>query len=239
MSYQTEVLADSPYGYWKMGGTTGTITDETGGGHALTVTGTRNVTGAITPDDGAVSFNGTSQFGSVALALSGATSWTLEFWLKWNAYADDDAAVFEHTVNWNSANGGLLVLPNSSSDGGGLFSFGYGSSNRLRGTIVRPSAAAWHHYALVFAPSVLKAYVDGTSQTVTLRQTDAGDALIDDTLYFMSRAGASLFGGGSLDEVAIYKTEISSTRIAAHYSASGAAGPGTTYTKTGLGIVGP
>ena len=45
--------------------------------------------------------------------LSGTSKVTLEFWLKWNAYADDDDLAMEFTPNFNSNTGGFLVDPNA------------------------------------------------------------------------------------------------------------------------------
>ncbi len=55
---------------------------------------------------------------------------TVEFWLKWNSYANNDALAMEFTPNFNENAGGFLVDPNSG-EFGGTFGIGIGTdSNR-------------------------------------------------------------------------------------------------------------
>ena len=146
---------------------------------------------------------------------------TLEFWSR-ELFANDDDLAFEYTPNYNSNQGGLLVDPN---DASGKFDIAHrqglsGGYNVFATT--RPSAAAWHHYALVFdrsatAVSELKAYVDGaTVSSTSAVGTDALGNFANSTLYFMSRAGSSLFGAGDLDEVAVYNRALTPTEVSNH-----------------------
>jgi hypothetical protein len=84
VTYAADVLALGPAGYWRMGAASGAEPDLGAGGHALTITGaTRDVTGPTAlgaDDDGAVSFDGASNFGSVTLDLSDAATIT---WAAW------------------------------------------------------------------------------------------------------------------------------------------------------------
>ena len=81
------------------------------------------------PDD-AIGFNGSSDYGSVPLNLSSTSKLTIEFWLKWNQYANNDALAMEFTPNFNANAGGFLVDPNAGQFGG-TFGIGIGSeSNR-------------------------------------------------------------------------------------------------------------
>ena len=54
---------------------------------------------------------------------------TIEFWLKWNDYANNDALAMEFTPNFNSNAGGFLVDPNAGQFGG---TFGVGHRRRIR-----------------------------------------------------------------------------------------------------------
>ena len=81
--------------------------------------------------------------------LSSTSKLTVEFWLKWNAYANDDRLAMEFTANFNDNAGGFLVDPNAPQSGG---KFGVGDRHRRSRNNVyfaRPSAGAWHHYAFV------------------------------------------------------------------------------------------
>jgi hypothetical protein len=48
--------------------------------------------------------------------------------------------------------------------------------------------------------------------------TGAGN-FANSALNFMSRNGSSLFGGGSLDEVAIYNQALTATQVSQHFAA--------------------
>ncbi len=65
-------------------------------------------------------------FGSVPMDLSGQSSITVEFWLKWSTYGNDDALAMEFTPNYNSNAGGFMVDPDAPQFGG---TFGVGLGN--------------------------------------------------------------------------------------------------------------
>ena len=125
---------------------------------------------------------------------------TVEFWLKWDGYVDDDALALELTNNFNQNSGGFIVDPNAPQEGG-RFGVGIGEgSSRNNVFFARPSAGAWHHYAFVFDTSApgaqqITPYVDGqaVSYTKTASGTGAGN-FANSTLNLMSRGGAELFG---------------------------------------------
>ena len=75
---------------------------------------------------------------------------TVEFWLKWNAYANDDASRWSSRRTSTSSAGGFLVDPNAPQFGG---TFGVGdrraAPRATTSSSPRPTAGAWHHYALV------------------------------------------------------------------------------------------
>ena len=87
------------------------------------------------------------------LNLSGKSAITVEFWLKWNSYANDDRLAMEFTNNFNETAGGFLVDPNAPQLGG---SFGVGigkGASRNNVFFARPTAGQWHHYAFVLDTS--------------------------------------------------------------------------------------
>ena len=123
----------------------------------------------------------------------GPTRVTLEFWLKWDGYADDDDLAFEFTPNFNAEAGGFLVDPNSPQDGG-RFGVAIGSGlSRNNAFFTRPSAGAWHHYALVLdagAPgaSQITPYVDGQAVSYFKGASGTGAGNFSNSqLFFMSR----------------------------------------------------
>jgi YD repeat-containing protein len=222
-TYSSTVLGTTGLSdYWRMGEASGTtLVDTVGGRNATLSGGLLGVTGAIAGDS-AVRFGGSVDFASAPVDLSSTSQLSVEFWLKWNAFANDDRLAFELTPNFNSNDGGLLIDP----DAGSSFGIGIGrGGSRNTAYFARPSAGVWHHYAIVIdtaqpAATQITPYVDG--QPVAFFKDASGTGagtFANSTLYFMSRGGASLFGAGDLDEVAIYKSALSASTIATHVAA--------------------
>jgi PKD repeat protein len=213
--------------FWSLGEKSGTALADSVGGSTATTLGepALGTTGAIAGDtDTAVGFDGINDAATAPLTLSGDSAITLEFWMKWNEWSNNDQLAFEYTPNFNDNDGGFLVDPNSSF---GTFAVGLGrGESRNLATFARPSAGVWHHYAFVLnsaAPAAeqIVPYVDGkpVEYSKVASGTGAGN-FADSTLSFMSRAGASLNGAGALDDVAIYGTSLSAATIAGHFEAA-------------------
>jgi PKD repeat protein len=202
-----------------------TIHDSKGAANGTIAGGTFGLEGAIIGEaDTALGFNGSGDAGAIPLDLSSTSRLTVEFWLRWNAYANDDALAMELTPNFNENSGGLLIDPDSP-ERGGTFGVGIGvGASRDSVFFARPSAGVWHHYAFVLdstaaAGSEITVYVDG--QPVSLAQGSAGSEagpFANSTLYLMSRDASALFGAGTLDELALYDQPLSAATIAAHYA---------------------
>ena len=183
-------------------------------------------TGAVAGDPNtALGFDGIDDFGSVPLNLSTTNKATIEFWLNWSSFDEDDDLALEFTSNFNQNSGGFVVDPDA---GQGGFGVGIGvADSRNNVFFARPSAGAWHHYALVFdstAPAAqqIKPYVDGqpVTFTKTAEGTGAGN-FANSTLYLMSRAGTGLYGQGGMDELAVYNRALSAAEIAEHDASYG------------------
>lgn len=225
--YSAAVLADSPLAYWRMGEASGTtMVDSSGNSRSGTYAGgfTLGVTGGVTGDT-AVSFNGSTGRASAALNLSALSAITIELWLKWTTFANNDALAAEFTANINLNNGAFIVDPNESSTG--KFQFAQHGATGYNGSeFTRPSSGAWHYFACVMdltQPGATQTvpYLDGAPVAYTKTNSAANSGTFaSSTLNLMCRAGASLFGAGSLDEFAIYPSALSSARIAAHYAAA-------------------
>jgi len=229
-TYSSEVLGTSGLrDYWRLGEKTGTSFADPVGNHPATGQGGFGLgaTGAIEGDlDTAATFDGATGAASTALDLSATSQLTIEFWLNWAAYGNDDDLAFEYTPNFNNNDGGFLIDPNAG-EMGGKFGVGIGrGETRNNAYFTRPSAGAWHHYAIVFntaAPAAqqITPYVDGKAVPFEKLNSGIGAGnFAKSTLYFMSRAGSGLFGKGSLDEVSLYNRTLSAAEIGAHYQAS-------------------
>jgi PKD repeat protein len=225
VSYSATVLATPGLAhYWRFqeGSGSTSLSDSVGGTTATAGGGTTlGVTGAL--GGTAAGFDGLDDFAQAPIDLSGTSRLTVEFWLRWNAFADDDSLAMELTPNFNANDGGLLIDPNA----GQSFGVAVGNSeSRNNAFFARPSAGVWHHYAFVLdttAPAAqqIVPYVDG--QPVAFEKGASGTgagAFANAPLYFMSRAGNGLFGAGTLDEVALYDQPLSAAQIAQHFAAN-------------------
>jgi hypothetical protein len=185
---------------------------------------TLGAAGAIAGDTNtSVSFDGVDDAARATVNLSGSSAVTVEFWLKWDGFVDDDQLAMELTDNFNQNNGGFLIDPNASN---GLFGVAIGNDlSRNNAYFARPSAGQWHHYAFVLdttaaASAQVVPYVDGVPVTYSKGASGTGAGnFASAALHFMSRSGQALFGGGDLDDVAVYDRAVSAATIAAHRSA--------------------
>jgi YD repeat-containing protein len=229
-AYRAEVIATPGlHNYWRLGEKSGsTFADAVGSSPATAQGGfALGTTGALEGDlDTAATFDGATGAASANVDLSGTSQLTVEFWLNWATYANDDDLALELTPNFNNVNGGFLVDPNAG-EMGGKFGVGIGrDESRNNVYFARPSAGAWHHYAFVFdttAPAAQQIipYVDGKPISYEKLNTGTGAGkFANSTLSFMSRAASALFGKGSLDELSIYSRALTATEIGAHFQAS-------------------
>ena len=236
--YSDAVLATSNLlHYYELNESTGpTIADSKGSDPGTLGGATFGVPGAVNGDPStAVSFAGNGDpfegqagsYGAIPMNLSSQSEITVEFWLKWNAYGNNDALAMEFTPNYNENVGGFIVDPDSASFGG-TFAVGIGTGG-TRNTVffARPSAGVWHHYALVMntsapAATEITPYVDGQPVSYQKESSTTGaGAFANSTLYLFSRDGTSLFGSGSLDDLAIYGGELNASTIQEHFDSNG------------------
>jgi sugar lactone lactonase YvrE len=181
-------------------------------------------------------FNGSTGAAQANIDLSSTHELTIEFWMKWHAYGADDRLAMEFTPNFNSYTGGFLVDPDATPGSDFAVSIGKGGTAN---TVLfeRPSAEEWHYYAFVIdteepGEAEITPYVDGhaVSYTKSASNTGAG-AFADSTLFWMSRDATELFGNGSMQDLALYDTTLSSGAILEHYDL-GEGGPRASFTST-------
>ena len=250
-SFQSTASAvwDSTYkGVWHLANPTNP-TDSTGSSNG-TNHGSTATTGQI--DGGAAFVAASSQYATAPLDLSGTAIVTLEFWLNQTAFSNNDALQFEFTSNVNSVTTGFIVDGGSSAPASGKFVFGFKGNGSVGGFLeaafTRPTTGAWHHYALIMNKTAgansVTPYVDGVTPTglqtglTGFSDTSNSNNFGNSTLYFMSRNGASLFNGGSLDEVRVSTIARSADWVLTGYrnqSAPGtyiSAGPRTVWGAT-------
>ena len=222
--------------FWPMGEASGSLfSDVVGSASAETSGGvTLGAPGGLVGDSSTSAlFNGSSGAAHAEVDLSGTHELTVEFWMKWSSFAEDDHLALEFTPNFNEYAGGFLVDPDASPGTDFAVSIGEGGS---RNTVYfeRPSAGVWHYYAFVInteapAETEITPYVDGhaVSYTKTESGTGAG-SFAHSTLFWMSRDASTLFGAGSMQDLALYDTTLSATKIGEHYEL-GEGGPKASF----------
>lgn len=223
MTYSSEVLSDSPLLYWRLGESSGTTaTDASGNARHGTYAGshTKGQTGLLVGDsDTAVLFERVGTHGSVSVADStDLTAFSVEVW-----------------VSTATANG-YLCHRESSSSGDRIFSLEL-SGGKARGIVWKNSStltnvdststihnSATRHVVLTYDGTTTRLYVDGV-QTGTPSTAVSGALPTANTPFVAGAFGGVNGVSGTLDEIAYYNTALSSTRVAAHYSAGTTSGP--------------
>jgi hypothetical protein len=232
-TYADEVAADSPFAWWRMEETSGTNVADEQGGHNGTTSGSPdlNVAG---PVGSAIDLVGSSSqrvgvgtlgtFGSSVMPTT-SDGLTVELWAKWTSTTLMSAL---GTYNTGTSTQSLdIQLQN-----GRATAFFRSENNSF---VQRATARSdlndglWHHLAAVFTRpgNVIDCtiYVDGVADNGTVTKQDRTWSAAD--FGYPLQLGARNVRGsiqdhltGGLDEVALYLSGLSSTRVAAHYAAA-------------------
>ena len=223
LMYDDEVLADSPSGYWRLGESSGTtLQDATANNRDGTLVGTPTlgVTGAVYGDT-AIDFNDN---GHVTVADNAAWDFTtgpftLECWVK-----RDGTINFFGDGIIGKGSGALMLWLTSS----GIVTLSKrDEADLVKSTAALPDDGAWHHIVAQYQNgSVAKMWVDKVDVSTGADTTRTLTANTDDMAFASKNATATDRLHGHLDEVAIYPSILSSTRIAAHYDARNNTGIG-------------
>lgn len=220
--YAAEVLADSPAGYWKLNESAFNLADSSGNGLTITSgssSGTYTIAGGQTTPMGETSNVYNDGDTAVVMTTANTRPYTLECW-------------FYPTSN---AGGCIIQRGNSgAADGMGV---GIGGSDHTFGTdglevIVLisnvawrptgyslPSLNAWYHIVVVDNSTDLRVYVNGTLEA-TLATTAPITAGNEMHIGRINAGGYYIVG--SICQVAVYSSALSSTRVSAHYAARNA-----------------
>ena len=211
MSYYSEVMADSPVGYWRLGESAGTTADNAEGTSARdgTYTGTYTLgqTGAV-PGDTAVLLSTGYISVPYSAAMHPADTFTWEAWVKRTSTGAQMSL-------WASGEANTVYLYFNATD---YLVMRKDSVATICETIgASTDTASWHHIAFTKTGATYAIYYDGSATTLT----DVGNqTLVAGTaaLNIGAVSGVQTLLG-TIDEVALYSTALSSTRIAAHYAA--------------------
>ena len=191
-------------GYWRFD-EGNALADSSGNGNTLQ--GSQGV--AFT--NGCASFNGTASNVRTVnpFDLSAYKDVTVELFIRKPVEANNVGMIIEHAQNSGNTPGGFYLTINESLGGTwGLFRF---ADNYCLG--ISPAYAVnngWHHVALVKDSSkagssaCISLYVDGVRMNeYACESTASGDMLLNDYLYFGSRANNTAFLNADIDDVRI------------------------------------
>lgn len=209
-TYVGNVLTDIPALYWRLGTPLGTtsVYDSSGNGHTGTASGvTFGESGGLAKTPGtAVLVSG----GDVTGTCAGTSSMSVEllFWAKPGATSIPTLLEWGTSTTGPTIYHGVKVSASVSTDAPVLE---VSSDTTTKVTASALSTTTWHHIVVTHGTGVLKLYVDGAfmwSVTVT-----------DETPRTAVRLGTGAGTTWYAQEVALYRSALSATRVKAHYDA--------------------
>ncbi|MGY1773242.1 LamG-like jellyroll fold domain-containing protein [Blastococcus sp. SYSU D00813] len=232
--YVTQVLADAPSAWWRLGESSGTTAyDAIGTTNMTTAAGiTRGTAGAVAGDT-AVTANGTAtgRANTPALVTEPGTGFSVEAWVRTTSTAGGTVVQYgEQLTAADVANTDRALYV----DAGGRVSFGLtarGADRVTRYATVRSPQAVtdgrWHHLVATVGAQGTVLYVDGApvaqNPALTAANPRTGPAywlVGSGTLTGAPDAPASPHLAGAVDEVAVYRTALSAGQVAAHHAAA-------------------
>ena len=225
MTYSSEVLADSPLAYWRLGEASGTTAvDSSGNGRDGTYGGSYALaqSGALTDPDTALGITGTTG----RMNMSGASwmnvsTWTVEAFVKKPAGANARLVVREPAATPVAANY-PWSLQSTSTDK--LTPVVYaGGTAKVYSSTAGIGGGAWHHVAVTWDGTTIRMYVDGAASGTGTPGGAISTSSTTDITVGNARATSSDLNYGvngvGVDEVAFYGSALSAARILAHYNA--------------------
>jgi len=226
--YRDAVLADTPVLYWRLGEASGTAaanTATTGPAGTYYSSPTLGQSSALTSEVVNKSISTTASGAVTAsTAVIPSTQFTIEAWVKTTSAAGGRVFGFgsgSTTTTSTTVDRQLYLSPTGKAVAG------------LRNvTLVKTVATSplsyndghWHYLATTYDGTTLRLYVDGT-QVATTTTTAATPfsgywrAGLENLSSWPTPPSGTTYAGG-LDELAVYATALTATRIAAHYTAA-------------------
>lgn len=215
--YAVEVAADSPAVWYRLGETQGSTAVDSSGNNADGIYrggATFNSTTGLVTDgaDHAIRFDGVDDDMLASLTLS-AFPFTVEFWMS------QTLQTFTYYIAATGPTLGFQVYVDPGHITVGLADDSHFLNRSSTGNTYNDGER--HHVAAVFtgASTAPTLYIDGTSDTGGSFTASGPCALPGNTqTIFAPNLGGGKFAG-TLDEFAVYNSNIGATRIAAHYTA--------------------
>lgn len=227
-TYAGAVTADAPSDYWRLGepsGTTAYDWSNTPSDLTLDSANTRNVPGALPEGNTATTFPGTATVpgGTTGSTVTAPTALTVEAWINTTSTVGGKIVGFGNSATAASSTTDRHLYM----DTAGKLYFGVTSASTAR-TLVSPLAyndGQWHHVVGTIGSGGESLYVDARqvgfrSDTTSAQGANGYWRVGGDSLSGWAGTHQNAFVG-SVDEVAIYPFVLASSRVAAHYNASG------------------
>lgn len=221
MSYSSEVLADSPGGYWRMEESSGYPQDSSGNGNHFTTgpfgggTLSYSQTGALAsdPTSKSIRWNAIADIRTPDHAtLDLGDVFTMEMWVK-RATDGDQQDIMGKGAGayfWR-------FLPTTNQLQLGRF----GVADIVESTVAITADGEFHHVVATKNGATVKLYVDTADVTGTVTNSTAVNTTVGFNIGSQGADGPNDVGvDGWLDEVAVYPTALSLARVQAHYDAA-------------------
>lgn len=222
MTYDSEVAADTPWGYWKQQDASGNLADSSGNARTATVTGSPTYAQA-----GPVGGVNAILWGNVAsqhaetVATTTAGAFTQEVWVYFTANPGARTTIVGRAVTYggsDAADGEVYIEPDGK--------VGFHVFDTGHRTITSPAALAlntWHHVVASVGAAGMKIRVS-KSTLVTNVGIVSGFTGASQKIQIRG-AGTGYNGTGvvRLTRSAYYTTQLSDVRTDAHYDAMSAA----------------
>lgn len=223
VSYATNVANDTPIAYWRLGESSGT---DAVNNISSNYTGTYvnspllGQTGALNNDaNTSVTFDGTSSYTTVSYnSALNSSQFSIEAWV----YPTGGSGYRGIVSNRSYPNGWVFYI-----DSNDDFAF-WVNNDTAMASLIGPSVTlnTWSHLVGTFDGTNARFYVNGTlqsTQAITSYLANTSAALT----IGQGDVGSNFFFQGTIDEVALYPSALSSSRIDAHYQSGINGGPGT------------
>lgn len=210
------MLANSPVLYYRLDESSGTsAADSSGHGHtgAYTSAATLNQSGATSDGDAAIAGTGTLvKYTSGSGLPTGSAARSVECWFK-SSTSQSNAVL----VAWGreQSNNEFAMMLNSAT----TLEVGSWTSNYLFPLPSGKSAldGQWHHIVAVWNGSTITIYFDGAA--IGSKSGSFNTVLNSAGLDIGSSTGGGFKYTGSIDEVAVYSTVLTSSQVQGHFSA--------------------
>jgi PKD repeat protein len=226
-AYADSVRADGATHLWRLDDSGPAIVDAAGAGFGTSTGVTFGQLGAVSPGAAVTSSGGSTPKLYTSSVEEHAAEVTVEGWIKTTSSSGGRIAGFgtSQSGTSNSATNDLVLYVNS----GNKLAFALmNGTARSVASSKSVNDGQWHHVAATAGSGGVSLFLDGRrvarDQTPVSMATFAGywRLLADQTSNLPSRpTNAAL--AGSIDEVAVYPSVLSQSRLQAHYLASGRA----------------